>query len=756
MMTKQILAASICLLLTIPAFSFQKKSKNKRSKTVDIEQLLSEMSLEEKVGQMTQITLDVITKGKTTPYGSDLPMQLDPAAVQKVLIDYKVGSILNTPGMALKKEEWYQLVKELQEATQKTPRQIPIVYGIDAIHGVNYTQGATLFPQQIGLAATFNYDLVKELGAISAYETRASSLPWNFSPVLGLGKNPLWPRLYETFGEDTYLGKELGRAMIEGYQGDNIGAKDKVAACMKHYLGYSVPLSGKDRTPAWIPERELRQYFLPQFQAAVDAGVATVMINSGEINGTPVHANKYLLTTVLRDELGFEGVAVTDWADIDYLYTRHKVASSKKEAVRMAIEAGIDMSMVPHHLEFADHLIELVKEGKISEERIDLSVRRILKFKQKLDLFENPTNNPKNYPKFGSTEFAERSKIAAIESFTLLKNKGNILPLAKDKKILITGPGANSMRPLNGGWSYNWQGSDAEKYAEEHHTIKEAFEATKAQITYIPGTTFDGDTGIQQQALDAAKSSDYILLCLGENSYTETPGNFNRLEMPRNQLDFAKALAETGTKIILVLLEGRPLVFSEIEPLVDAVFQGYIPGNYGADALVDLVFGNANPSGRLPYNYPKHPNAIVSYNHKHTESIKIPNYYDADYDQQYEFGDGLSYTTFSYSDLKVTNDKIRMNESVEISVNVTNTGNRKGKESVLLFLKDLYATISPEVRSLKGFKKIELEPGASQTVSFTLGKDELSFVTNDYKWTVEPGDFEVQIGDQTTRFEVIK
>ncbi|WP_108805477.1 glycoside hydrolase family 3 N-terminal domain-containing protein [Aquimarina sp. Aq107] len=712
--------------------------------------LLSEMTLEEKVGQMTQITLDVVTKGDNQ-FSSAQPYELDSALVHKAIHTYKVGSILNTPGVPLSRQDWYKTIKNFQDEAAKTPRQIPIIYGIDAIHGVNYTIGATLFPQQIGLAATFNKDLVKEAAKISAYETRASSIPWNFSPVLGLGRNPLWPRLWETFGEDVYLGKTMGVAMVEGYQG-TLGDPNTVASCMKHYLGYSVPLSGKDRTPAWIPERELRQYFLPAFKEAVDAGSVTLMINSGEINGVPVHASKFLLTDVLRGELGFQGIAVTDWADINYLHTRHKVAETIKDAIKISVNAGIDMSMVPHDFEFSELLVELVKEGSVSEGRINDAVSRILKVKMQLGLFENPVTDPKKYPDFGSDKFAEVSKKAALESFTLLKNNNNILPIAGKSKILVTGPTANTMRSLNGGWSYNWQGSEADNYAKDKNTIADAF-TKSGNATFTQGVSFEGKNNINE-AVKAAKQSDVILLCLGENSYTETPGNINSILLPKDQVELTKALAKTGKKIILVLLEGRPIIFNEIEPLVDAVYMGYLPGNYGADALVDLLFGLENPSGRLPINYPKHPHAFVNYNHKHSDNIAVSNYYESDYDQQYEFGDGLSYTSFKYSDLSLSSTQMTQDGSIKVSVKVTNTGNRKGKEAVLLFVSDLYASITPEVRALKGYEKIDLNKGESKEVSFTITKDELSFVNESLETIAESGEFEISIGDLKKKFEL--
>ncbi|UZO81491.1 glycoside hydrolase family 3 C-terminal domain-containing protein [Aquimarina sp. ERC-38] len=716
-----------------------------------VEDLLSKMSLEEKVGQMTQIALDVVTKGEDQ-YSSSQPYELDIKLVKEAIHTYKVGSIFNTPTAPLSREEWYKLIKTLQDEAAKTPLQIPIIYGIDAIHGVNYTTGGTLFPQQLGLAATFNTKLVEELASIAAYETRASSIPWNFSPVLDLGKNSLWPRLWETFGEDAYLSTSLGEAMIKGYQGTS-GDPEKVMSCMKHYIGYGSPLSGKDRTPAWIPERELRQYFLPVFKKAIDAGSATLMISSGEINGTPVHCSKFLLTEVLREELGFEGIAVTDWADINYLHTRHKVAPTIKDAVRMAINAGVDMSMVPHDFDFIKHLLELVNEGLVSQERVDSAVRRILKVKLQLNLFQKPVTHPDTYPKFGCEAFKMLSQEAAEESITLLKNKENLLPLSEDCKVLITGPSANSMRPLNGGWSYSWQGDEVDTYTKDKNTVADAF-ATKKNVVFKESLTFENTADFKTIEKEV-EASDVVLLCLGENSYTETPGNTHSLIIPDDQVALIEQIATKGKKIILVLFEGRPLIFSKIEPLVDAVFMAYLPGNYGADALLNLVYGNKVPSGRLPINYPKHPHSLVNYNHKHSENIHVPMYYTSDYDQQYEFGHGLSYTTFTYSDLQLSALKITENEVLNVSVTITNTGLYTAKESVLLFISDLYASITPEVKALKGFKKIELAPNTSKKVTFNITKTELSFVNEALQTIVEPGDFEVHIGPLTQRFEVI-
>ena len=717
-----------------------------------VEDLLSKMTLEEKVGQMTQITLDVVTKGKNQ-YSSYQPYELHQDLIKEAIHTYKIGSVLNTPSSPLPRREWYNIIKTFQDEAAKTSNKIPIIYGIDAIHGVNYTTEATLFPQQLGLAATFNEELVEELASLAAYETRASSIPWNFSPVLDLGRNPLWPRLWETFGEDVHLSSVLGTAMIKGYQG-TLGDSTKVASCMKHYLGYGSPLSGKDRTPAWIPERELRQYFLPAFKKAVDAGSITLMINSGEINGTPVHVNKYLLTDVLRDELGFEGIAVTDWVDINYLHTRHKVAPTIKDAVRMAINAGVDMSMVPHDYDFIGHLIELVKDGDVSLDRIDSAVRRILKVKWQLNLFEQPVTNPDDYPKFGCEQFEKISQQAAEESITLLKNNNHLLPLKKDTKVLITGPSANTMRPLNGGWSYDWQGERVDEFATDKNTVVKAFTENQ-NVTFRESVVFDKPTKISDDFIDEVKKSDVVLVCLGENSYTETPGNIHSIMMPDEQITLVQRIADTGKKIILVLFEGRPLIFNKIEPLVDAVFMAYLPGNYGADALVNLVYGESVPSGRLPINYPKHPHSLVNYNHKHSDNVHVPEYYTSDYDQQYEFGDGLSYTSFEYTNLQLSQTRITKDDKINVSVEIKNTGAYTAKETVLLYISDLYATITPEVKALKGFDKIELAPGASKKVTFIITKAELSYVDHSLQTIVEPGEFEVHIGSLTEKFEVI-
>lgn len=730
--------------------------------------LVQQMTLEEKVGQMAQITLDVITKGKDR-FSSDEPVVLDPEAMKNAFDVYKVGSVLNTANnRARTPEVWYQLISQIQNAG-KGRLNIPIVYGIDAIHGATYTAGATFFPQQIGQAATRNRELVKKAAEITAYETRASGIAWNFSPVLDLGPDPRFPRIWETYGEDPYLDTQLGMQVVKGYEGENNNVSDPfhVASCLKHFLGYQVAFSGKDRTPAIISDQALREYHLPAFKAAIEAGSHSIMINSGLVNGVPVHANPKLLTELLRNELGFKGLVVTDWGDIENLYKRDRVAKDNKEAVMIAINAGIDMSMIAYQYEpFCNDLVALVKEGKVKQSRIDDAVTHILKFKYELGLFENPVTNFKNYPKFGSKEFEQAAYQTAAESITLLKNNDNALPLSKGIKVLVTGPNANSMRTLNGGWTYSWQGEKVEEFAAKYNTILEAFQnkAGKENVSFIPGVSYKMDgkyfeeyADKMEEAINAAKNVDVVILCLGENTYTETPGNLSDMYLSDLQTEFAKKIAASGKKVILVLNEGRPRIISKFEPMIPAIVQTYLPGNFGGDALADIVFGDVNPSGKLPYNYPKFPNSLVNYNHKPSESRSVVEgvyNYDADYNPQYEFGFGLSYTTFKYSNLKISKDKMSENDVLTISVELSNTGNREGKEVVDLYLSDLIATISPDVKRLKGFEKINLKPGETKTVNFKISKSELAFVNADLKNVVEPGDFEIQIGPLKKTFTV--
>lgn len=734
-----------------------------------VETLIAQMTLEEKVGQMAQVTLDVITVGKSQ-YESNEPLQLDTALVRKALVQYKLGSILNTANnRARTREKWFQVIGSLQKiATEETRLGIPILYGIDAIHGVTYTAGATFFPQQIGQAATWNRELVRTGAKITAYETRASSIPWTFSPVLDMGRDPRFPRLWETFGEDVFLSSELGKEMVLGYEGGSTPVIDQehVASCLKHFLGYSMPNSGKDRTPATISNIQLREIFLPPFEEAIKAGASSVMINSGIINGIPVHANRKILTALLKEELGFEGLVITDWKDIENLYTRDKIVSSSREAVKLAINAGIDMAMIPYDFDFCDHLIDLVQAGEVSVTRIDDAVRRILTLKEKLGLFEKPTTDPKDFPKFGSQEFADAAYKSAAESITLLKNKDNILPLNADAKVLVTGPNANSMRTLNGGWSYSWQGEKTEEFAADYNTILEAIEVRvkKENMQYVEGVSYDhaGKYWEEQDidikaAVAAADSVDYILLCLGENSYTEKPGDLHELSLSENQIALAKALAATGKPIILILNEGRPRIIREIVPQMEAILQTYLPGNYGADALADILFGQVNPSGKLPYTYPMYSNTLVTYDHTPSEEQnKMEGVYDyeSDFAVQFPFGFGLSYSTFEYSRLELSNTALLPDDTLEVSVSVKNTSTRVGKEVVQLYVSDLYASITPKVKQLKAFRKISLEAGETKTVSFRIPMSSLKFLNAALEWVVEEGDFEMTINKLGAKFSL--
>ncbi len=711
-----------------------------------INALMAKMSLEDKVGQMTQVTLDVVLKTGTSVDASD-PVQIDPAKLKEALETYHVGSILNTAGHALSREKWKELITTIEEeATGHTKLKIPVIYGIDAIHGDNYLLGATLFPQEIAQAATFNPDLVQKAGEITAYETRAGYVPWNFSPVLDLGKSHLWPRMYETYGEDPYLCATMGAAAIRGYQGTDPFDKYHVAACMKHYLGYSYPLSGKDRTPAWIPDRYMREYFLPSFRAAVKAGARTVMVNSSEINGVPVHASKYLLTDVLRGELGFQGVIVTDWQDIKYLHDRHHVAATQEDAVRLAIDAGIDMSMVPYDYSFYNYLIDLVKKGKVSVSRIDASVKRILRLKDELGLFTLPVPHTDDYPDFGSEAHRQVSLDAARESITLLKNTGNLLPLSKGAKVLVTGPTANTLRSLDGGWSYSWQGDVDDYYGgATHHTLLQSLQQKLGNVTYVAGSTYDSLLNVDS-AVEAAEKADVVLLCLGELSYAENPGNINDLNLPEAQLKLARALAKTGKPVVLVLAEGRPRIATEADQLASATLTIYYPGNEGGQALADILVGDVNPSGRLPFTYPRYDNALVNYYRKNLENGNPDD--KMGYNPLYEFGTGLSYTTFTYSNLKADQTALTEDGSIHVSVDIQNTGQLAGKESVLLYSAQWYASITPDTKRLRAFQKINLHPGEKQTVSFTIRPGDLSFTNDEGKSVTEPGDFTLMVGDQ--------
>lgn len=750
---------SVTVLVIIFSWSCNQHPKNESEKAID--KIISELTLEEKVGQMAQITLDVIGNGEGR-HSSNEPFAIDTARIRKALVDYHIGSILNTTNnYALPPAQWNEIISFIQKvAMEDTRAKIPVIYGVDAIHGVTYTDGAVLFPHQIALAATFNPVHAYNAAKVTAYETRASGIPWNFSPVLDLGADPRFSRQYEGFGEDPYLAKTLGVEMIKGYEGitDSIGTKNKVATSLKHFLGYSVPNSGKDRTPANIPENILREYHLEPFKAAIEAGSESVMINSGIINGVTVHASHDIITKLLKEELEFEGVVVTDWMDIVNLHTRDRIAKDHKEAIKLAINAGVDMSMIPYDYEiFCDNLVELVKEGEVDESRIDDAVRRILRLKHKLNLWEQPVTLIGDYPEFGSDKSSKMAYESAAEAITLLKNTEGVLPLSRNSRVLVTGPNANSMRTLNGGWSYSWQGEKTDRFAQQYNTILEAIqlEIGNSNVAYVPGVSyvnegmyFEDKEDSFNEAIRAAASVDAIVLCLGENSYCEKPGDLNDLTLSARQLRLAEELAKTGKPVILVLNEGRPRCINLIEPEMMAIVQAYLPGNYGGDALADILFGDVNPSGKLPYTYPSFPNSLTTYYHKPSEEQKRAEgayIYESDYNPQFEFGHGLSYTTFEYSNLIVSNTSFSTNEKLTVTVDVENTGSRSGKETVLLYSSDLVASMTPDVKRLRRYQKINLEAGQSKTVKFEINADDLAFVNQYGKWVTEPGEFELMI-----------
>ena len=717
-----------------------------------IKDLMAKMDLKDKVGEMTQVAIDVISKGK--PQKLVEPHTLVKTRMRDAIVKHRVGSILNVGGHAYTREHWYEIMESIQDlATKEKKSGIPVLYGIDAIHGANYTQKATLFPQQLGLAATWNPSLATKMGEVSSYETRASTIPWNFSPVCDLGYDPRWSRLWEGFGEDVLLASEMIKAAVEGYQGNDVFNKNKVAACLKHFMGYSMPLSGKDRSPAWIPERKLREYVMPPFQAGIDAGAKTVMICSGEVNGEPVHASKWILTDLLRKEMGFEGLVVSDWEDIHFLYTRHRVAKDYKDAVRLSVNAGLDMAMVPFDLKFPVLLKELVEEGKVPMSRINVSVERILKVKYDLGLFENPYYPKEDYKKFASKAHTKAAFEAALESIVLLKNEKKTLPLSKKAKVLVTGPTANLLSALNGGWTGTWQGDEPEYDTPGKPTILEAIQNKigKENVTFVEGTTFDKNVNTEKAAT-AAEQADVIIACVGEYSYTEKPGDIDDLTLPKAQQELVHSLAASGKPVILILAQGRPRIINEIEPKANAIIGSFYPGNEGGRAIADILFGDYNPNGKMPFTYPKFINGLERYDHKGTDLVYIDSEM-TNFRPQFEFGFGLSYTSFKYSSLKVDPvwDGTR---ELEISVDVQNTGKMAGKEVVQLYIADLVASITPSVKKLKGFQKINLEPGETKTVTFKITLPDLAFVGLDNQWVTEHGEFEVLIGDLKKKFEL--
>ena len=727
-----------------------------------IQEWLKKMTLEEKIGQMCEITIDVVSDFEASKKNG---FTLNPAMLDTVIGKYKVGSLLNVPlSVAQKKEKWAEAIKQIQDLSMKEIG-IPCIYGVDQIHGTTYTLDGTMFPQGINMGAAFNRELTEKAAAISAYETKAGCIPWTYAPVVDLGRDPRWSRMWENYGEDCYVNAEMGVEAVKGFQGDdpNHIGEYNVAACMKHYMGYGVPVSGKDRTPSSISRSDMREKHFAPFLAAIRQGALSVMVNSGVDNGVPFHANRELLTEWLKEDLNWDGMIVTDWADINNLCTRDHIAATKKEAVKIAINAGIDMSMVPYEVSFCDYLKELVQEGEVPMSRIDDAVARVLRLKYRLGLFENPYWDIKKYNKFGSEEFARVALQAAEESEVLLKNEGNILPLAKGTKILLAGPNANSMRCLNGGWSYSWQGHRADEFAGAYNTIYEALcnKYGKENIIYEPGVTYapykndnwwEENQPEIEKSVAAASRADVIIACIGENSYCETPGNLSNLTMSENQRNLVKALAATGKPVILILNQGRPRIINDIVPLAKAVINVMLPGNYGGDALANLLAGDANFSGKMPFTYPKYINALANYDYKPCENMGQMggNYnYDSVMDVQWNFGDGLSYTTYNYSNLKIDKTSFTADDVLTVSVDVTNTGKVAGKESVLLYSKDLVASSTPDNIRLRNFEKVALNPGETKTVTMQLKGSDLAFVGYDGKWRLEKGDFTIKCGGQT-------
>ena len=723
-----------------------------------VEQTLKKLTLEEKIGQMMELVTDLF--GANDKNGV---FYIDEHKTDSIFSRYKIGSILNAPNTcAPTAKQWEKYIEQIQKISMKRIG-IPCVFGLDQNHGSTYTQDGTLFPQNINIAATFNREIARHSAEATAYETRAVSVPWTYSPTVDLGRDARWPRIWENFGEDCYLTSEMGKAMVYGFQGEDPNNIDQyhIATSLKHFMGYGVPWTGKDRTPAYISPANLREKHFAPFLAGLQAGALTVMVNSASVNGMPMHANKEILTGWLKEETGWDGVLITDWADINNLYTREMVAKDKKDALRIAINAGIDMIMEPYSCDACGYLIELVKEGKIPMSRIDDACRRVLRMKYRLDLFKNPTQKLKNYPKFGGEEFAKLALEGATESMVLLKNEGNILPLQHGKKILLTGPNANQMRCLDGGWSYTWQGHRTDEFAGKYNTIYEAFcnEYGKENVILNQGVTYNEKGKYWEEnepqilgAVAAAKDADVIVACIGENSYTETPGNLTDLWLSENQRNLVKALAQTGKPVILVLNEGRPRLIADIEPLAQGIIDILIPGNMGGDALVNLVSGKSNFSGKMPYTYPKEINSLANYDFKKSEEVGTMEGaydYNAKITQQWGFGYGLSYISYQYSNLKVSKSNFRHGDIIKVSVDVKNTGKVAGKESILLFSSDLVASMVPDGRRLRAFDKVELQPGETKTVIFELKADDLAFVGWDGKWRLEEGDFKLMIADQT-------
>ena len=716
-----------------------------------VEKTLKGMDLDTKIGQLVQLNINIITSGD----------DVDPAKMESVFGRWKIGSILNVfQGTAQTREKTADIISKIQEASMKYIG-IPTIYGLDMIHGATYLTEGTFFPQEVNLAATFDTRHAANMGAVMAYETRAAMCPWVFSPVMDLGRDPRWPRIWESYGEDSYVQSVMSVAETRAIQGEdpNHIGPDKVAACIKHYMAYGAPFTGKDRTPAILAEHDMREKYFRPFKECAEAGALSVMVNSASINGIPTHANRELLTGWLKEGLDWDGMIVTDWADVNNLYSREHIAADRKEALALAINAGIDMIMDPYDTLCCADIKAAVEEKMIPMSRIDDAVRRVLRLKYRLGLFDNPTWDVFGYDSFGCEEFVAQAREAAIESEVLLKNDG-VLPLKKGTRILVTGPCGNSMRTLNGGWSYTWQGTEAPVYTEKFNTIYEAL-ANKfgaSNVRFVPGIEFD-ETRFAWQveknvnisaAAAAARSVDVVVACLGENSYCETPGNIDDLNLSSNQKDLLRAVAATGKPVVLVLNEGRPRIIGDVEPLAKAVVDVMLPGNYGGDALADLLAGDANFSGKLPFTYPKHINSLHTYDYKVSENVATMEgeyNYDAVMDVQWPFGHGLSYTSFEYSDLKCSRTGFKSGDSLDFELTVKNAGKVAGKESVLLYSSDIIASMVPDVKRLRAFSKVELQPGESKTVRFSIPADELAFVGQDGKRHLEKGDFRIAAGN---------
>ncbi len=749
---------SLIILLAIGASTHEATATPKdKELEVRVERTLSKLTLRQKAGQMVELVVDFF--GHNDAKGV---FHIDKARTDSLLSRYQIGSILNAPNtMAPTASQWQEIISDIQKSSMKTIG-IPCLFGLDQNHGSTYTQGGTLFPQNINVGATFNRDIARACAEATAYETRAVSVPWTYSPTVDLGRDPRWPRIWENFGEDCYVNAEMGKAMVLGFQGDDPNHIDDlhIAACMKHYLGYGVPWTGKDRTPAYISPSDLREkHFLP-FLEALKAGALSVMVNSASVNGVPVHANKTLLTDWLKTETGWDGMLITDWADINNLWQRECVAKDKKDALRIAINAGIDMIMEPYNPDAVDLIEELGREGAIPMSRIDDAVRRILRMKYRLGLFDHPTEKLKDYPKFGGKEFARLSYQGAVESMVLLKNEGGLLPLRKGQRILLTGPNANQMRCLDGGWSYTWQGHLTDQFASQYNTIYEALcnEYGKDNILLRQGVTYNEKGKYYEEnepdiasAVRAADSADVVIACIGENSYTETPGNLSDLTLSANQRSLVTALEATGKPVVLILNEGRPRIVADIVPKAKAVVDIFLPGNYGGDALAALLSGRENFSGKLPVTYPKEINSLANYDFKKSEEVgTMEGAYDysARITQQWPFGYGLSYTAYQYENLRVDKTHFLPGDTLSVSVDVTNTGLCEGKESVLLYSSDLVASVTPDGRRLRAFDKISLKPKETRTVTLRLPVDDLAFVGWDGKRHLEEGEFRLSLADK--------